>query len=194
MIKFNELRILDNSKLLISISVLDSPNYKDVSLDSIIIDTQDTFMTTGPSQNAIYEKKIKRSIDNPNITDEDQDIIKSFSIELDSLDLTVPIDKNMFFVYVITRGNPTIDTPCGKDNKTTIGVAMDIQKLFDKGIYLLKGLEDKCNIPKDLMMHILLLKALEISVATKHYLKTIEYWRLLFNRPNRILLKKQCHG
>lgn len=194
MIKFNELRIVDESKLIIDISVIDSPYYENVSLDSIIIDTQDTFMTTGPSENAIYSKKIISNPDNPQGLEEEQDIIKDYRIELDSLDLTVPIDKNMFFIYILTRGNPTIDTPCGKDNKTTIGVAIDIQKLFDKGIYLLKGMRDRCNISRDLIMHILQVKALEISVATKHYLKAIEYWRILFNRRNRVLLKRQCNG
>lgn len=53
MIKFNELRITDDSKyLIIDASVPDYPYYKDIYIDSICIDTQDTYKDGGPSKEA----------------------------------------------------------------------------------------------------------------------------------------------
>lgn len=194
MIKFNELRISKNSKLIIDVSVLKDSYYKDVSLESIIIDSHETFIATGPSNHPIYQKKIISNDNEPTNRPEDLDIIKSFRIELDSLDLTVPVDKTMFFVYVKTRGTPSIDTPCGKDNTIVLGVAFSTIDLIDKGILLLKELTDECNTPKRLIMHILQLKALEISIATGHHTKAIEYWKMLNNKRRVTILKKGCNG
>lgn len=60
MIRFNELRITKDGKhLIIDVSVRSQPYYNDVYLDSISIDTQDTYKDGGPSSSIIYHKDIK---------------------------------------------------------------------------------------------------------------------------------------
>lgn len=53
MINFNELKITqDGSLLILDVSVKDLEYYKDVYIDSIYVDTQDTYINGGPSSNA----------------------------------------------------------------------------------------------------------------------------------------------
>ena len=56
MIKFNELRITPNNEsLIIDVSIEDADYYQNVVLDSIIIDTQDTYVENGPSSKAVFK-------------------------------------------------------------------------------------------------------------------------------------------
>ena len=55
MISFNELRITqDNRFLIIDVSVDSQSYFENVLLDSVIIDTQDTFVLNGPSNNPLF--------------------------------------------------------------------------------------------------------------------------------------------
>lgn len=59
MVDINELYITpDNKKIILDISVKHKSYYKDVYLDSIMIDTQDTYLQTGVSDNWVYKRKI----------------------------------------------------------------------------------------------------------------------------------------
>ena len=59
MVDINELYITpDNKKIILDISVKHKSYYKDVYLDSIMIDTQDTYLQTGVSDNWVYQRKI----------------------------------------------------------------------------------------------------------------------------------------
>ena len=58
MVEFKELKITpDGKNLIINASIKDLEYYKDVYIDSVIIDTQDTYLPSGPSSNPIYTKK-----------------------------------------------------------------------------------------------------------------------------------------
>ena len=57
MVEFKELKITpDGKNLIINASIKDLEYYKDVYIDSVIIDTQDTYLPSGPSSNPIYTK------------------------------------------------------------------------------------------------------------------------------------------
>lgn len=59
MVQFQELKISpDGSKLIIDVSVEDREYFKDVYIESIIIDSQDTYSPLGPSRSPIYIKTL----------------------------------------------------------------------------------------------------------------------------------------
>ena len=67
MLIFNELRITPDQKyLIIDVSVDNQKYYKNIQIDSIIIDTQDTYIDSGPSNNPIFTYKLTE--ENSNIT------------------------------------------------------------------------------------------------------------------------------
>ena len=90
MIQFNELRINpEGTKLIIDVSVKNSVYYENVYIDTISIDTQNTFIDSGPSSNVAYTNTLTG--DN-----------KSVRLELGMGDLLPSLLDNMFFVLLIT--------------------------------------------------------------------------------------------
>lgn len=59
MVRFNQLNITpDGLKVIIDVSVKEDSYYQDVYLQSIVIDTQDTYSTSGPSSTPVYKKEL----------------------------------------------------------------------------------------------------------------------------------------
>lgn len=118
MIIFNNLRITSNNETLtINASIKDSIYYKDVYIDSIIIDNQDTYVGSSPSSRPVFSKTIN-------------DSIKNINLHLDKLDIQGGLVNNIFFVYILTKGTPTADTPCGEDSMITKGVVYNLYPFF----------------------------------------------------------------
>lgn len=201
MIQFNELRITpDNEYLIIDVSIEDAEYYKDVVLDSIVIDTQNTYIANGPSSKAVYTY---------NVLDEGYDAIYSIPencgcsqvleagtedecflldnsskkharLLLKSEDLGVPISGNMFFVYAISSGNPTAATPCELRSPIAVRTVMNLYPVYRQSMIYTKELGDTCSIPKNFIDYILKIRALDIAIRTGNYNEAIRYWNILF--------------
>ena len=119
MIKFTELRV-QKERLTIVAEVREIEDYYDnIYIDKIIIDTQDTFTTSGPSANPIYSVTV----------DGNQ---KTFSVSLSSTELDgVDINLTMFFVYAVAKCTPASDTPCGYDDVNTVGVTFSMCPIYN---------------------------------------------------------------
>ena len=199
MLIFNELRITPDQKyLIIDVSVDNQKYYENVQIDSIIIDTQDTYIDSGPSNNPIFTYNLTE--ENSNITqvytdnytpvlDEDTSYCyveseekqnKSIRLILNYQDLNVSLQDNMFFVYAIATGTPSADTPCGMDHAIVKGTIINLYPIYCKTIQYLKELDDSCVVPKNFMDMIIKLKALELSIKTGNSFQAIEYWNKYF--------------
>lgn len=169
MIQIDELKITpsgDCFKLNCYVEGLDY--YEDIYLKSIIIDTQDTFLTSGPSENYIYKKDFKA-----------EDKIKKAELSLTKEELCTDLDNNIFFVYITVQGTPAPDTPCGYDNKITLASVVNLYPIFHNTVCLLKQMNRDCEIPKDLIQLILQVKALELSIKSGQHSLAIKHWNIL---------------
>ena len=173
MVQFNELRITpDDAYLIIDVSILDVAAYDDVYLKDIYIDNQDTFVNDStPSTKAV------KVYDAPTQTTKNGRVTLSAS-QLETLGLSI---GDLLFVYVETQGTPAIDTPCGGDNCTTLGVVYDQHKLYIQSINYLKEVNCDCKLPKHLIDWIIRLKAFELSIKTGNFSLTIKYWNKFFS-------------
>ena len=214
MLIFNELRITPDQKyLIIDVSVDNQKYYKNIQIDSIIIDTQDTYIDSGPSNNPIFTYNLTE--EDSNITqvytdnytpvlDEDTSYCyveseekqnKSIRLILNYQDLNVSLQDNMFFVYAIATGTPSADTPCGMDNSIVKGTIINLYPIYCKTIQYLKELDDSCVVPKNFMDMIIKLKALELSIKTGNSFQAIEYWNKYFKtliNNNSTFKSKYC--
>lgn len=201
MVQFNDLSIYpDINKLIIDISVINDNKDVDTSIDSVIIDTQDTYCQNGPSNNPVYsyiveENSIpvyvpsdcqkpqtvycKDDVDNPCIVGFN-DNGKYLRLILSDKDLNVAnLSNNMFFVYVNIRTTSNIDdenSDSAATSENVMGVVFDKSVLYDISMKFFKELSCTCNIPKGFIDFILQMKALDISVETGHYIEAIHYW------------------
>ena len=213
MIQFNELRITPDGKhLIIDASINNSNYYDNVVLDSIIIDTQDTYVPNGPSTNPIYEHKIdgydyvysipEECSCSPVLVDEDKSYCFTYGNEegkhvrliLSAKDIPL---NNMLFVYAIATGTPAPDTPCGFDNAIVMQTVVDLYPFYQNTLCFLKELNNECEMPKGFTDMILRLKALELCVRTGNYPQAIKYWKKFFSNNNRVITTTsncRCNG
>lgn len=164
MIQFNKLFTLPfNKGIYIDCSVLDLRYFKNVFIDEVIIDTQDTFLKSGPSATPVYKYKTT-------------DNIKDLILTVSDIDLLCNLENTMFFVYVKTKGSPSIDVPCGMDNTISLGVTVDSYNIYKKALKYIKEAYNECTIPKYFIDFILRWKAFQICLKTRDYPLAITYW------------------
>ena len=138
MVHFNELTITPDGKyLIIDVSVLSETYYKDVYIDSVVIDNQNTYLSSGPSSEPVYSYSVpeKTSL----LTNEPVNL-KHLRLVLDRFDLQDL--NNMFFVYVRTKGTPAPETPCGLDNMTTMGTVVNMYPFYQQAMNYIGELAD----------------------------------------------------
>lgn len=212
MVEFQELSVTpDGKNLIIDVSVKDLSYYTDVYLDSIIIDTQDTYVSTGPSSKPVFSyevtaanAEIYEATGIVKVTAEDTNTIyaaaeegeKRVRLELNNTALGTDINSNLFFVYVVTKGTPTADTPCGMDNNTSMAVVANLHPFYRSIVACMKEVEDECNVSTSFINKLLQFKALELSIKTGHYTEAVKYWNKFFKKvkSNIVTKKCNCHG
>lgn len=185
MISIQELRITNTGdRLIIGANVRQEPYYNDVYIDKVIIDTEKTYSEHGPSSNPIYSKQFEGNV-------------KNINLQLDKLDLgNNALSSHLFFVYIIAKGTPASNTPCGMDNINTLGVTMYMGLYYNTFMNYIGEMNNNCNIPQGLIDHILRYDALNTSINTGHYIKGIEFFNKWFSNstPTPITHNCGCHG
>lgn len=170
----------EGSALSLSCSVKTDSYYKNVYLDKILIDTQENYSDSGPSDSAYT---LKTFTDNT----------KTFSIDKDT---TIPIDlkHNIIYIWIVTKGSPTADVPCGKDNKNTLGVAVYIKEIYEIILCALRELAsgNKCNIPKNFIDKYFQYKGLIYALDTEHYLQANSWYKKFFNGTTSTTTNTGC--
>ena len=210
MIKFNELRISEcDKKLIVDVSVSALSYFDNVYIDRIIIDNQDTYIGTGPSSTPIYEFVVpetltnvfeKEDVINPILDNADEDFvytsdygnIKTLRLEIPESLLQSPLSSNLFFVYIVTKGTPAPDTPCGFDDAFTLAVVSDLSQFYNKGLNLLREINQSCNISPQLIDFILKVNGLDLALKTCNYPIAVKYWNKFFKGGYFNTLTNNC--
>lgn len=205
MIRFNELKVEDDY-IIVDVQIEEETYFKDMYIDSIVIDTQDTFITNGPSSKAIYTKSFTAEKNlayenNPNIKVNNKDNVYSSKsnrvrLYIKSSELGVDIHKTMFFIYAIAGGTPAEDTPCRWDENKALHTLVDVQLLYNNMIKYIKELNVDCNIPNNFINAILQFNAIDLALKTNQYPLAIELWKRFYSNieSNVVLPNCGCNG
>ena len=208
MIRFNELKIEDNY-IIIDVQIEEEKYFKDMYIDSIVIDTQDTFIANGPSSKAIYTKIFNTDVDSiyenkqcapvkkeENIYAQGIDKHNRVRIYIDGKDLNVDIHKTMFFVYAIAGGTPAADTPCRWDENKALHTLVDTQVLYNNMIQYVKELGKECSTPDNFINAILQFNAIDLALKTNQYPLAIDLWKRFYSdiESNVVLPNCGCNG
>lgn len=197
MLHFNELKITQDGKyLIIDVSIDESSYFDTVSLDSVVIDTQDTYVSNGPSSTPIYTYKVGEDYSQIYSSPDNRQVLISalepvlvknelenrrVRLSLDATTLGVQLNNTMFFVYVIATGTPSSEAPAGTTNPMIMGTVVNLYQFYQKSIYYLKGISKGCcEVPKCFIDFILRYKALELCIKTGNYTEAIKYWKKFF--------------
>lgn len=201
MIHFNELRITKDGKYLIIDASIDNQDFYDkVILDSVVIDTQDTYIPNGPSSKPIYEFKVADAYDltysmpencscNPVLESEDKSYcftygtqqLRNIRLTLQANDLDIgTLNDTMFFVYILSSGTPSAEAPCSTVKPIIMGVVTNLYPLYQSMMGYVREIEGRCEIPKNFIDLSLKIKALELCIRTGNYPQAIKYWNKFF--------------
>ena len=198
MIRFNELKIEDNY-IIIDVQIEEEKYFKDMYIDSIVIDTQDTFIANGPSSKAIYTKTFNTDTDinkEEIVYTQGTDKYNRVRIYIDGKNLNVDIHKTMFFVYVIAGGTPAADTPCRWDENKALHTLVDTQVLYNNMIQYVKELNKNCSTPDNFINAILQFNAIDLALKTNQYPLAIDLWKRFYSdiESNVVLPNCGCNG
>ena len=208
MIRFNELKIEDNY-IIIDVQIEEEKYFKDMYIDSIVIDTQDTFIANGPSSKAIYTKIFNTDVHpvyenkqcapikkEENIYTQGINKHNRVRIYIDGKDLNIDIHKTMFFVYVIAGGTPAADTPCRWDENKALHTLVDTQVLYNNMIQYVKELNKDCSTPDNFINAILQFNAIDLALKTNQYPLAIDLWKRFYSdiESNVVLPNCGCNG
>ena len=193
MIHYNNLYITEDNKcLVIDVAIDDDSYYKDIYLDTISIDTQDTVVPNGPSDNAkvftirkdnldkVYVNDKEVLVDNENVYVEGTDKVKHTKLYLTAKELGVDLTKDMLFVYTIATGTPAPDTPCNCDVNKILSVVVNTYEVYKSIVPLIKEIAETCKEPTSFINRELQIKAVEYAIKSSNYILAIKYWRKYF--------------
>lgn len=185
MVVFNELRILPgNNCIVVDVKVPEEEYFKNLTIDAIQICTQDKFKPNEPysiPSELVYDSSVNFPDGNFNKQSlggwqsADGKHVKLY-ININSL-RNANIEKDLFFVYVKTKGIPLPNTPCGMDREYTLGLLFNWKTLYDKAIGYIREIPNKCNLPEGFLDFILRFNAFKYAVLCADYITAIAIWK-----------------
>lgn len=207
MIHYNNLYITEDGKyLVIDVAIDEDSTYDDVYLYRIAIDTQDTYITNGPSNNAkiIFldegdvEKPSMNGIGEVKNSGKDVKKVKHTKLTLSAKDLGVNLNKDMLFIYSTASGFIPEDRPNAIKyiTDTILNVVVNTYEVYKSIIPLIKEIGELCKDPISFIDRELQIKAVEYSIKNSNYLLAIKYWKKYFmdNTITSSSNKCNCNG
>lgn len=204
MIIFDQLRISDDGKrLYINAHVNTADYFKDIYIDSIVIQTADKVSETDPglpTSDYVYIKKAEENAKELNLVLEASDLSKSWESDSNAIAFgRGDMSNTLFFVYIKCKGTPGSCTPCRLDEETTLGVVFDENVLHQKVMDYTKELVAACSVPSAFIDFILLWNAFKSAIETEHYIPAIKFYNMLFDEvgkscQSRIIKTCGCNG
>lgn len=214
MIVLNECRVSpDGRALIIEATVENIRYYKDIYIDSVIIDTQNTFLDSGPSNNPIFIEHFAPTSTDPVVENEEPIDLngdcscmnlltpkkkgcKNIRLWVSAEDMGLAnLNDDIFFVYIVATGVPAACTPCGMDNQYIMGVAINMRPIYNRAMSFIRELDKDCTTPRGFIDMILRLKAFELSLKTGNYPIAFKQWEKLSKEKITITSKNcGCNG
>lgn len=204
MIIFDQLRISDDGKrMYINAHVNKADYFKDIYIDSIVIQTADKVLETDPglpTSDYVYIKKAEENAKELNLVLEASDLSKSWESDPNAIAFgRGDMSKTLFFVYIKCKGTPGSCTPCRLDEETTLGVVFDENVLHQKVMDYTKELVTDCSVPSAFIDFILLWNAFKSAIETEHYIPAIKFYNMMFDEvgkscQSRTIKTCRCNG
>ena len=178
MVQFNELLISPDAKsMIIDVSIPSEDYYKDVYLDSVLIDNQDTYVGTGVSSTPVYTYLVPTTQQLKYKKGTTEYKTKHLRLVINAEELTQGTFDGIFFVYVRTKGTYGAGTPCGCDEITTLASVTNLKPFYDTTMSYIRELGNTCEIPKGFINQLLRTKAIETAIRTRNYTEAVNLWK-----------------
>lgn len=169
MILINDIYINTNGDKLVIDAATDD---LDTIISHIYIDTQDTYLTTGPSDDRVYEHEVTKvdAKDDCNSLTEDENVRK-MRIEIPQEDICASLRSNFFIVYIEDG-----------DGNIVIGTALWMRPIFNSFLHWIREINQECELPRHFIYLHLQYQALILAVRTCNLMEAIKIYNKYFHR------------
>lgn len=192
MIQINQI-IIDKKgeKLRIDAEIIGDSAFVNRYIKKIYLDTQDSFLTSGPSEDLVYEHEVTvaDAADELNATQTIDSVerVKKLHIEIPQEEITASLQHNMFIVY-LEAGGVNAETPpadCCENIEIVVGAVIWMKPLYGDFLAFNRELNNSCEIPKNFLYIFLQYQAFLVAVRTNNMLEAIRIY-------NEFLRHKGC--
>lgn len=196
MLQWDELSITPDGKyLVIDVQVQDSAFYNNIYIESIYMNAYSKSEDFNDGLENAHTIHIWRDYTTPESTYTDKykevgeqgqtyrHLRKCVDIDL--------IKDNLLFITATNNNAFAPDTPCSCKKTMLLGIVYNKQILYKNSISALQTLNG-CTPSKELIDHILNIKAFELSLGTGDYKSAIGYWNNIF-KNNKVVSHTKCH-
>lgn len=181
MIEFKKLQISQNGETLsIEVKVKDSEFYSNVFIDSIIVENQDTYIHNTSEEEHLYKHHV---------------VGNQKEVSLVISDVTIKnLNTDLFFVYVIVKGTPSPNTPCGEDGSENVKAVYNTYRILSLFMPYIKEINSGCCTNRNFIDAILKYKAVETSLKVEDFVSAIKHWNKFFKDSNVVTTHLcKCH-
>lgn len=191
MIQINEARVsADNKCLIIDTQIQDIQYFIDSTIESIYIDTEDTFVSeNNPSVNAVclYKQGIQEQLD----------LIQDPTKRHVRIEATSPLidtkKTHLYFIYINANPGPDAsNAPCYCNKEKVLKVVANMADIYKVLMGNIKELNNECSVPANFINNFLRLNAVEAAVNVGNYKLAIEYFTKFFKKNEFKVTNKTC--
>ena len=101
--------------------------------------------------------------------------------------LTMTLNEEVDASYILS-------CECGDDNLVTVFPMCDMLPMKLAALKMFNAEKNPCEMPKGFIDRILQIKAIELALCLKDYVKAAEYWRKFYNFKVPVQKSCGCHG
>lgn len=179
----------EGTELTLKAHVKEDDYLKDVFLNSIYIDTENTFVEGKPSETPVFKYDVGDDQKDITITITSTEEWNDGSGKINLADFK----NNLLYVWIMTEGKVSESAPCGSDNPYTLGITYYTPRLYQSSLQLIGDLGCNCNIPKAFIDFVLKIKALQASILAGSYSLAKRYWLKFFTKLSPVVATNKCN-
>lgn len=200
MIQINNITINKNAeKLIIDAQIISSLAYENCYLKKIYIDTQDSYLSSGPSEDTVYEHDITfedaKDEYNSTIEIDQEEKVRKLYIEIPQEAICASLRNNFFIVYIEAAGEAdTTKVVCCDLNPLKIGCVLWMQPLYSRFLAWIREIDNTCEIPVNYNYFFLQYHGLITSIRTCNIMEAIRIYNKYIRNNNIGIGNSHFHG
>lgn len=187
MVSINDISVtLDGNRLVIDAEVDEEGFW----LKKVYIDTQDTYLSSGPSGDVVYEHDvtIEDATDECNSTffpdGSDVAVVRKMRLDIPQEEICASLRDNFFIVYIEAGFE-------GDNDSLVIGTAMWLRHLYNAFLGWIREIERQCEVPRNFIYLYLQYQLMITAIRTCNVMEAINVFNKYF-RQIRIDSPKGC--
>jgi hypothetical protein len=177
MVQINDISVDLTAQHLIIEAKVDEEGYW---LTKVYVDTQDTYLSTGPSGDLVYEHEVvvEDATDDCNSTfvpeGSEIAVVRKMRLVVPQEAICASLKSNMFIVYIEANN--------GDIESYVIGTAMWLRPFYDAFLHWIREVERKCDVPRNFIYLFLQYQAMIVAIRTCNVMEAIRLYNKYFKR------------